>query len=294
MKKILIPFVLLVLTTFSTAFSQELVFGIFADCQYCDCEAKKVRFYKNSIQKLDECISAFNQTSSLSFAVGLGDLIDKNYASFADLKPILKKSNSKIYHVIGNHDYSVDEQLISAVPDELGMPSSYYSIEKGDWLFVFLDGYELSPKAQDPRLKKEADKMLKEMKAKGMPNAHSWNGGIGKKQLQWLTKVLRKANKQDKKALVFCHYPIRPFSDHCLWNSDEVVNILEQSACVKAWFNGHHHSGNYAFENGIHYINIKGMVDTENENAYGIVSLFKDKILIDGYGREEDRGLSIK
>ena len=76
-----------------------------------------------------------------------------------------------------------------------------------------------------------------------------------------------------------------------LWNAEEVIPVIEKYGCVKAWINGHNHAGNYAMQNGIHYINLKGMVDTENENAYSIIPFTDTRIEINGFGREENRSL---
>jgi hypothetical protein len=67
---------------------------------------------------------------------------------------------------------------------------------------------------------------------------------------------------------------------------------MTRYSCVKAYFNGHHHPGNYGFYQGIHFVNFKGMVNTP-ESAYALVSLTADSILIKGYGREPDRRLKI-
>jgi len=48
------------------------------------------------------------------------------------------------------------------------------------------------------------------------------------------------------------------------------------------------------FKNGIHFVTQKGMVDTEMENAFSIVSFSEDKIEIDGFGRQQNKILGIK
>lgn len=44
--------------------------------------------------------------------------------------------------------------------------------------------------------------------------------------------------------------------------------MLERHPSVKLWLDGHDHDGNYGVRAGIHYLNLKGMLDTE-ETAYG-------------------------
>ena len=58
--------------------------------------------------------------------------------------------------------------------------------------------------------------------------------------------------------------------------------------------NGHNHAGNYVFQYGIHFVNLKGMVETETENAFSIISLIDKQIEIKGFGREESRNLLLE
>jgi hypothetical protein len=60
----------------------QIKIGVFADCQYCDCETAGSRFYRNSPAKLEECINKFNSVEDIDFIIGLGDLIDRDFSSF--------------------------------------------------------------------------------------------------------------------------------------------------------------------------------------------------------------------
>lgn len=62
---------------------------------------------------------------------------------------------------------------------------------------------------------------------------------------------------------------------------------------MKAYFNGHYHAGRYDMKQGIHLVNLKGMVDTK-QNTFGVLTLTSDSIIIKGYGRETDRKLKIR
>jgi hypothetical protein len=48
-----------------------------------------------------------------------------------------------------------------------------------------------------------------------------------------------------------------------------------------------------AARNGIHYVNLKGMVEGR-ETAYAVVELYADSMKINGYGREESRTLAVR
>lgn len=276
-----------------TSFSQVTI-GVFADCQYCDCETSGSRFYRNSPEKLDECIRHFNQNKNISFVVGLGDLIDRDFASFDKVNTVLATSKKKVYHVIGNHDFSVEKPMIEKIPEKLELGNTRYSFTKKGWLFVFLDGNDITFNSVNPEIVKLAETMTARLKQEGKPNFHNWNGGLGANQLTWLEQQLQHAEIKKLKVAVFCHYPLLPYEAHALWNQEETLNVLKQFTCVKLWMNGHNHSGNYVFQHGIHFVNLKGMVETKNENTFAEVTLSKNRIEIRGFGREENRMLKIE
>ena len=289
-----VPLILILFVGFlSKNTKAQISFGLFADCQYCDCETLNSRFYRNSPQKLEKTIAHFNQNKNLEFVVNVGDLIDRDFASFAPLKPILQKSNKTIYHLPGNHDFEVEPEHLEKVPKELDLSKMYYSLIKKGWMFVFMDGTDISFFSASKEKVMLAEKMSARLKAEGKPNYHPWNGGVGKQQINWLNKQLEQAKTKNLNVAVFCHYPLLPFESHALWNQAEVLEVLNQYSCVKLWMNGHNHAGNYAFHNGIHFITLKGMVETETENAFAEV-LFSEKVIeIKGFGLEESRKLNI-
>ena len=79
-----------------------------------------------------------------------------------------------------------------------------------------------------------------------------------------------------------------------LWNDEVLTEILKEYSCVKAYFNGHNHAGNYGENAGIHYLTFKGMVDTPDQSAFPIVPLKNDTISVKGHGREVSRKLEVK
>ena len=107
-KTTIVFFIVLLGNTMFKNASAQLKIGVFADCQYCECPTQGNRYYKNSLQKLSVCIQRFN-ADSLDFIVGLGDLIDRDFASFEKVNAILDKAKQPVFQVTGNHDYSVEE-----------------------------------------------------------------------------------------------------------------------------------------------------------------------------------------
>lgn len=269
----------------------KLEFGIIPDIQYCDCDASGVRYYRNSVDKLKEAVQTMNQ-EDVDFTVQTGDIIDRDLSSFTTILPIFNTIEGPKYHVLGNHDFPVPTD---EVIDILDMPNQYYDFKFKNWRFVVLDTNDLSLYANPVGSKKylEAQALYDSLANKNEINAQTWNGGVSEEQLTWLRGVLDKATQRQEKVIVLSHMPLAPENEHNVWNDEAVVNELEGAGNVVAYFNGHNHAGNYAFKNGIHYLNMQGMVDTPDTNAYSIVRVYKDRIEVDGFGREQDRVLKI-
>lgn len=268
-------------------------FGVIADVQYDDAYSNgATRFYSNSVSKLTYAAETLNQ-HDLAFTVQLGDLIDKDLDSFSTILPIFNKIESRKYHVLGNHDFPVKTDEVA---DILGMSNQYYDFGYAGWRFVVLDTNDISlyANAEGSDKYRQAQTMYNELKDSGAINAQTWNGAVGSEQLAWLHDVLNKAAKKNEKVIVFAHMPVSPENEHNVWNGDELIHELESSGNVVAYFNGHNHAGNFSQQNGIYYINFQGMVDTPDTNAYSIIRVFKDRLEIDGYGREPYQVLIIE
>ena len=67
-----------------------------------------------------------------------------------------------------------------------------------------------------------------------------------------------------------------------------IDDLLARYPCVAAYLNGHNHAGNYAERDGIHYLTLKGMVDTE-KTAYAVIEVYQDRLAVKGFGLEKDR-----
>ncbi|MCK3684314.1 metallophosphoesterase [Maribellus sp. YY47] len=284
-------FVFLLLSFSQTAKSQ-IKFGVFADCQYCNCDTKGTRHYRNSLEKLQSCIHEFNN-NNVAFVVGLGDLIDHEFSSFDGITPVLSHSKTEVSQVIGNHDLSVENEYFEKVPQMLKLDKTWYSFEKKGWRFIFLNGCDLTFQSNDPQIVEKAKALTAALKNEGKPNYHNWNGGIGEEQLQWMENELKKAQNSRQKVILFCHFPLLPYNAHSLWNTEEVVDILKKYDCVKCWMNGHNHAGNYTFADGIHFLNLKGMIETADINTFSVIKLSKKAIEVTGYGNEPQRTLPI-
>jgi predicted phosphodiesterase len=270
----------------------RLSFGLLSDVQYCDRAPAGSRFYRESAKKLATCVEDLNG-QQLAFTIHLGDFIDAHAACLDQVLPIYERLSMPHLHVLGNHDFQVETELKASIPEKLGLTSRYYDFGRAGMRFVVLDGGDLSLYAHREGSERHAQAAgrLAELEAAGAPNAQGWNGGVGPKQLRWLKTTLADARSAGEKVIAFCHFPVYPPGAHNLWNDTEVVEILEASGSVVAFINGHDHAGGYAVKNGIHYLTVQGMVETESSTAYAVVHVDDERLEVDGRGRQPDQVL---
>jgi beta-galactosidase len=268
-------------------------FGLIADIQYADCDPAGSRFYRNSLRKLEEAVDHFNK-QKVGFTINLGDVIDRNFGDFDSVLICLNHLKNKVYNTTGNHDYNgiTDNQILYK---KLGMTSGYYAFDENNWVFIMLNTNEIADYANIAGTEKEQELsvMLNQIKLSGGRQGASWNGGISKKQLQWLNDQLAEIEKSNSKALVFSHHPLYPESEFTALNNSEILNVISNYSCVKAIFSGHHHTGSFAYFKGIPVVTVEGMIETEIDNSFGIVKIYHDKIVLEGKGRMRLRELKL-
>lgn len=266
-------------------------FGLIADVQYADSDPAGTRYYRKSSGKLKEALDSMKYDSA-EFIINLGDIIDRDFVSFKPVLKIIDDSGLPVYHITGNHDYNVEPGLRKKLPLKIP-PKGYYSFTRNKFRFIFLNGNEISIFSTDNKKKEnEAALYIESLRKSGNKNAIEWNGGIGKNQLFWLEKELKRSEDKAEKVFIFCHYPVWPENQHNLLNYSEVLYLLKKHNNIIAWINGHNHAGNYGRIDKTHFITLKGMVETPDTNSWALVEVFPRKILIKGYGREKSQTLS--
>ncbi len=266
-----------------SADSAMIRFGIMTDAHYADAEPRIGRHYRDSIDKVRECVRIMNR-DKVDFLVNLGDFVDGSSGDniLRDIKTVeaeFRKFNGPRYHVLGNHCMDrlskaefLDQVEITGIPK--GRP--HYAFVQKDILFLVLD----------PNFKSD-----------GMPyerSNYNWtDANIPDEQLAWMKDTL---SKHDGRAIVFLHQQL--CSDGAptnVRNAPAVRKILSESGKVLAVFCGHHHEGGMKTMDGIHYYTLKGMVEgagMEN-NSFAIVEIKKDyTIRIIGFYRATSAELS--
>jgi 3',5'-cyclic AMP phosphodiesterase CpdA len=275
-------------------------FGVLADVQYAESDCRDGMDMRGSIAKLADCVAEFN-TRELAFVIQLGDLVNGNddaEAAKAELDKVLEifgrlKADGR--HVLGNHDFSSFDRR--AVLARLGMDRAYYDFEMDNWRFVVLDEVEIALSCgwgETSENYRRGREILDGLIEDGAANAQEYNGAIGAGQIKWLDSVLGDADERKQNAVVFGHLPLTPAGNkYNLWNSEDVIEVLESHECVVAHISGHRHSGGYSEQNGIHYVTIEGMVTEGVENAFAVVDVYGDRIEIEGFGVVPSRTLSL-
>ena len=266
--------------------SDKITFAVLSDLQFAPSPTVKNRYFAKGKDKLMEALSNL-KTIKPEFLINLGDTIDRDFENIQEILPLFDNVSFPVYHVLGNHDYEVTDEMKSHVPEALGI-TNYYHFCLNNWRFIVLDGNEISTFANLPGSANYeiAEKLLLDLETQQCENAHFWNGGIGAVQLKWLESTLQQATRNNEKTILFCHYPLFPPNKHNLLNDTEVMDLITKYPCTKAWFSGHNHHGNYGMHSNIHFITVRGMVEGESDNAWSIVSLDDSCIHLAGYGNE--------
>jgi len=299
----LLPLVLILAGWVSAAEQEKplFTFGVVADIQYADKDTSGARRYRESVPKLAGAVAEWSK-QDLAFVVELGDIVDGRGAEtgkdLAKVLETLKPLGVPLHHVLGNHDVAALGH--DAAVQALGLGKPYYDFAQNGWRFVVLDGMGLSLggwPAESERLK--AAKAYLQANQKGnRPELVQWNGAIDDEQKKWLEETLAKAAKDGERVVVFCHHPALPEATGggaMLWNHDEIVKVLEACPAVVAYVAGHEHRGGYAFRNGIHHVTLQGLVESPADGtAFGVVSVYADKLAIRGFGALSNRTLKAR
>jgi predicted phosphodiesterase len=271
-----------------------VTFGVLTDVQFQAAPASGTRYYDRSWLKLRQALDAFDGRG-VRFVVHLGDLINGDAAGYDLILPAFAHAPAPVRFVIGNHDFDVADDLKAGLLGRLGVGPGYYAFSEGGWRFVVLNGDELGfnfPKNEG--LARESGEMYAALAAAKRPNATRWNGGIGRAQLAFLEAELASADRSGRPVAVFCHFPVLPPAGHNLWNDEAVVALLDRHPAAKAYFAGHNHAGDAAVRNGAVYLTFAGLLETPDTIAGAVVTLDRDRIIVDGFGREPDRAFPLR
>ena len=272
--------------TYPFASRVKSCFGIVTDSHYADAAPRDNRFFRESVDKMTECIELMNE-KKVSFLIELGDFKDQDSTPSEDqtiaylrtIEEIFQQFNGPTYHVLGNHDVdsiSKEKYQENIKNTNIKSPSCYYSYDLKGIHFIVLDAnFRTDGTAYDHG------------------NFEWWDTYIPETELNWLAQNLTDTALP---SIVFCHQQLGGSGGTYVTNSEEIRSILQESGKVLAVFNGHEHRGGYRLIEGIHYYTLNAMVDgtgPEN-NSYAIVEILNDNsIVVTGYRKAVSKELSL-
>lgn len=272
-----------------------LSFGLITDAQYADAEPQGERHYRATIGKLTTAVDWLAK-KQLPFTLHLGDLIDRDFTAFASMLPLLEPLGHPVWHLLGNHDYTVAEEQKCWVAATLGMPHDYYQFSHAGVCFVMLDTNDQSvyKYPQGTAQDMESEGVLAKMATGNANNAKPYNGGVSEAQLVWLERELAAADLAKEPVILCGHHPLLPAEGHQVWNNEAVIALIDRHPCVVAFFNGHNHAGAEVMRKGVPYITFKSILHEPLVNAYSAIHLFADRMEIEGNGRELSRVIPLR
>lgn len=270
------------------ALNPTLRFGLIADPQYADVapDIANNLYYRQALHKLPQAISALNQ-QPLDFVVTLGDLVDRQWESYAAVLPLYDRLEHPHAVVLGNHDVqTIAQHLNNRAP----LPKSYYAFRLAGWRFIVYDGNDVSHycNALNGDDYYQAETLLADLRAQQQPQAQPWNGAVGQQQLAWIEQQLIEARQQGEKVGVFGHYPLAPHTTHILMNAQVLVDLFT-SYNIQFCFSGHDHRGNFARIGQTGFYTMKGMLDGPGDVPFAVVEVTEDRVKVNGFGSEVSR-----
>ena len=274
------------LNSTSSAKLYRVRFGIVTDCHYADADTLGTRYYRESLDKLAECVKLMNP-ERVDFLIELGDIKDQNsppveqrtLSYLQAIEKVFQGFNGPTYHVLGNHDMdSISKiQFLTHVENtNIKSGHSYYSFDLNSLRCVVLDA---------------------NYRADGTDYDHGnfdWtDANIPSEELDWLREDLAAAPGP---VIVFIHQLLDGTGSLYVNNAADVRQILQSSGKVLAVFQGHHHLGSYSNIAEIHYYTLKALVEGSGpeNNSYAITEVHPDSsIAITGYRKAVSKQLTL-
>jgi len=253
-------------------------FGIVTDCHYADTDPAGTRFYRQSLDKLTECVARM-KAENVDFLIELGDFKDQDRPpaeqqtlTYLDtVEGVFQQFDGPTYHVIGNHDVdSISKpQLLARVTNTGIDPArSYYAFDSHGLHCIVLDANYKADAAEYNR-----------------GNFDWTDANIPPHELAWLRDDLATSTGP---VIVFTHQLLDGSGSVYVNNAAAVRQVLEDSGRVLAVFQGHHHAGDHNLINGIHYYTLIATVEGQGaeSSSYATVELRPDLgIVVTGYRR---------
>lgn len=252
--------------------------GLITDIHYGDKAPAGTRFYRESLGKMDEAVTAFNKERP-DFVVELGDLVDRaetvdqELEWLAAIEKRFSATEAPRHYVLGNH--CVDTLTKEEFAAHTGAAkTSHYSFDHAGFHFVILDACYRS-----------------DGEPYGRKNSNWQDANVPPAQLQWLREDLAKTSTP---IVVFAHQRLDDAGPHSVRNAEAARTLLEQSGRTLVVFQGHSHKNDYQQIRGVHYVTLVAMIEGSGaENSgYSFLDIMADRSLrVRGFRRQENRSL---
>jgi hypothetical protein len=257
-------------------------FGVVTDVHYADIDSAGARTYRESPEKLAECVRVMNE-QKVGFLVELGDFKDQDKTPdesrtlgyLKKIEAVLAGFNGPRYHCIGNHDTdSISKAAFLSVVENTGIVpnATRYTFVRGGIRFVVLDASHKADGSDYDR-----------------GNFEWADSNVDAPQIAWLAQTLAASREP---VIVFVHQQLDGTGAYYVKNAAEVRAALEASGKVIGVLQGHRHEGGFTVINGIPYFTFRGLIEGAgpNNNAFGIVEVDPDLgVRITGYQRAESK-----
>ena len=303
--------------------------GVIADVQYADVDNRynftqtKLRKYRTAEEKLEQAVEKISKIEP-DFFLQLGDLVDVNCKKdLTKLERLLQHFNKldrncKILHCSGNHEfYNFDRTTLKKHlyhDCDLFEDTFGFKVEISDKLaLLHLDSYDISVTGRETGSHKHsiATNILKDKNPNepiGASNSKTnligndqrfvaYTGGCSQEQIVWLSSELSKSDEKNQLVIIASHCNVHPDAidsakTNTIWNYEDILPVLQKHRCVTAFFAGHNHDGGYCCDNaGIHHITMEGIIEHCDNNAFGILKLYGDEMVLEGFGDTQTRKL---
>ena len=192
-------------------------FGVVTDLHYADIDPIGARTYRESDDKLAECVQVMN-AKDVTFLIELGDFKDQDKTPdetrtlgyLQKIESVFAGFKGPRYHVIGNHDTDSlsKTQFLAAAPNAGIAPNATrYTFVSGGVRFVVLDASH---------------------KADGTDYDHGnfeWSdSNVDAPQIEWLAKTLAASREP---VIVFVHQQLDGTGAYYVKNAPQVREALE-------------------------------------------------------------------
>lgn len=294
-------------------------FAVLTDIQYGNLDPAGKRAYRESISKFLLAVGEM-VAEKAAFVLQLGDASQsgwENHTAIKELFDVAENAGVAWKHVLGNHDFLVDDDRKGTLFTDFGLKKpGYYDFliedhqaSNNNWRFVVLNGNEISSYASENDTEREiAQKERERWRLADGSLPQDWNGSLSTDQLRWLDETLTKAEKQNEKVLICSHFPLFANSKSIkntgagvgsilnldlyysrlgisTWNGDEVLTILDKHPCIKGYLAGHLHEGSYGVRKNVMHMTFKGIVEN-SPYVSSFVELTPNSIVVDGRGNQ--------